>query len=151
MTNSSRYRLHKSLGYILTVVARQQETRLDARLKSIGLTRISWCILLAVGNEDLAQPSEIAQFVGADRAAISRALRSMENNGIIRRQSGQPDGRTRKVFLTEKARDLIAKGTPFARENADNLAASLTKDECEDLRCLLAKLRHSDAPLLGRF
>ena len=68
--------------------SQEQERRLDEGLRSLGLTRTTWCILLAVGNEDLSQPSEIAEFVGVDRTATSRALRAMEEGGLISRRTG---------------------------------------------------------------
>ncbi|MEM1302763.1 MAG: MarR family transcriptional regulator, partial [Pseudomonadota bacterium] len=80
-----RYRLHDSLGYNLSLAARLQERRLDDGLRSLALTRTNWCILLAVGVEGLSGPSDIAAFVGIDRTATSRALRQMEQAGLIER------------------------------------------------------------------
>ena len=111
------YRLHDSLGFRLSRAARIQERRLDAGLKTLGLTRITWCVLLAVGNEDLAQPSEIADFVGIDRTAASRALRQMEADGLVARHVGEGDGRTREVVLTPLGRDRLTRGEPMAVEN----------------------------------
>lgn len=148
MNNSAKYRLHHSLGYHLSVASRQQERRLDDRLKPVGLTRTTWCILLAVGNEELSQPSDIADFVGIDRTATSRALRHMEEEGWLARSSGTEDKRTRRVVLTETGRDLIRLCTPYAQENAAVMADILSESEVEELRRLLQKLRASGGPSL---
>ena len=81
MNAHSKYRLHHSIGYHLSLAARLQERRLDGWMRPMGLTRTTWCILLAVANENLTRPSEIAEFVGIDRTATSRALRQMEEIG----------------------------------------------------------------------
>lgn len=142
------YRLHASLGYHLSVAARQQERRLDEQLKTLDLTRTTWCILLAVGNEGHAQPSDIARFVGIDRTATSRALRQMEADGLLDRSSGTKDRRTRRVALTQKGRAAIEAATPFARRNAEIMADRLDQGEQEVLMALLTKLRgQDDAPL----
>lgn len=91
MTPDTPYRLHDSLGFQLTITSRFQEHHLEDQLKTLGLTRITWCILLAVENEKLENPSDIAKFVGIDRTAASRALRQMENAGMIRRTGGNSD------------------------------------------------------------
>ncbi|WP_319826375.1 MarR family winged helix-turn-helix transcriptional regulator [Thalassovita sp.] len=143
MTKPRAYHLHQSLGYHLTLAARLQEKRLDERLKTIGLTRITWCILLAVGNEGLSQPSDIAEFVGIDRTATSRALRHMESDGLLARSSGQGDRRTRKVELTVKGRAAIHEATPYARENARIMSEQLDQGEEAELKRLLAKLRQA--------
>mgnify|MGYP000023513322 CR=1 FL=1 len=148
MSNDTPYRLHHSLGYHLSIAARLQERRLDEQLRTLDLTRTTWCILLAVGNEDLSQPSDIAEFVGIDRTATSRALRHMEGDGLLARASGVHDKRTRRVTLTEKGRRAIEAATPFARENAQILAGLLEVGEEEQLKQLLAKLRGPEGAAL---
>ncbi|MBR9652863.1 MarR family winged helix-turn-helix transcriptional regulator [Thalassovita aquimarina] len=141
MDDDTPYRLHHSLGYHLSVASRLQERRLDEDLKRLGLTRITWCILLAVGNEGLTQPSEIADFVGIDRTATSRALRRMEADGLVERASGTEDRRTRRVALKRKGRNLIGQATIRARDNAAQIERALTDAEQAELKRLLGKLR----------
>jgi DNA-binding MarR family transcriptional regulator len=141
------YRLHASLGFHLSRAARVQERRLEEGLRTLGLTRTTWCILLAVGNEGLVQPSEIAEFIGIDRTATSRALRSMEAEGLISRTAGNGDGRTTEVRLTALGRSRLARGTPMAEFNNAVMQARLSKSEAEDLRRLLARLTEGEALL----
>ena len=150
MSARSPYRLHKSLGYQLSLAARIQERRLDDGLRGLGLTRITWCALLAIGNEKLRQPSDIARFVGIDRTATSRALRQMENDGMIARESGTGDRRTRSVVLTARGRSLLARGTPLAVENNAIMEARLSPDERHQLHGLLRKLHEGEAVSLAR-
>ncbi|THD75678.1 MarR family transcriptional regulator [Thalassobius vesicularis] len=148
MEKEPPYRLHTSLGYHLSIAARLQERRLDDQLKTLGLTRTTWCILLAVGNEGLSQPSDIADFVGIDRTATSRALRHMEDEGLLARSSGTEDRRTRRVELTAKGCNAITRATPFARENAEIMSESLAPEEEAELKRLLTKLRRAGDGLL---
>lgn len=141
MKNEPAYRLHTSLGYHLSIAARLQERRLDEQLKTLGLTRTTWCILLAVGNEGLSQPSDIADFVGIDRTATSRALRHMEDENLLARSSGTEDRRTRRVELTPTGCEAIRRATPYARENADIMSGLLAPGEEAELKRLLTKLR----------
>jgi DNA-binding MarR family transcriptional regulator len=140
MQQNDPYRLHQSLSYHLSVAARLQERRLDEQLKTLGLSRTTWCILLAVGNEGLSQPSDIADFVGIDRTATSRALRKMEDDGLLGRNSGTEDKRTRQVVLTNKGCEAIAKATPFARKNSEILSEILSDDEASELWRILTKI-----------
>ena len=143
------YRLHQSLGYRLTMAARKMERRFDSKLRGLGLSRTSWCILLAVGNEGLRRPSDIASFVGIDRTAASRALSGMEADGLIARSSGSGDKRTTSVQLTDKGADLLVQGTPLAIENSRHLETSLREDEYRELRRLLEKLIAGDSTPLS--
>lgn len=139
MGDFPKYRLQQSLGYQLSLAARSQERRLDDWLRPLGLTRITWCILLAVENEGLTRPSEIADFVGIDRTATSRALRQLENAGLIDRRAAQTDRRMTEVALTPEAADLVRQGTPLAIENNRLIEEKLSEAESQELRRLLAK------------
>ncbi len=145
------YRLHASLGYQMSLTARIQERRLEEGLRELGLTRILWCVLLAVGNEKLRNPSDIAAFVGIDRTATSRALRQMEADGLVARKTGAEDRRTTSVTLTPRGRRLLAQGTPLARQNNALMEARLTERELADLRRLLLKVREGDPTDLPKF
>ena len=134
---SAPYRLHDSLGYHLSLAARLQERRLEDKLRLVGLNRTTWCILLAIANENLSHPSDIATFVGIDRTATSRALRGMENDGLVARSSGQEDRRTRLISLTAKGQSAVAEATPYARENGRLMAELLTSQDHGDLIRLL--------------
>ncbi|MBV1902209.1 MAG: MarR family transcriptional regulator [Marinosulfonomonas sp.] len=148
MSAPAKYRLHQSIGYQMSVTSRLQERRLDENLKAIGLTRIYWCILLAVDNEQLVHPSDIAEFVGIDRTATSRALRGMENAGMIARQAGGNDRRMRAVEMTEHGIGLLKQATPFANSSNAVIQKALTAGELIGLRQVLAKLRDiEDKPL----
>lgn len=148
---STPYHLHGSLGYQMTVAARIQEKRLEDRLKTLGLTRITWCILLAAGTEGLAHPSAIASFVGIDRTAISRALRQMEDDGLIRRKAGKTDRRTTLVEVTETGAARVEQAIPVAQENSRLVEAKLTPGEVADFRRILCKLREGEELSLKTF
>ena len=143
------YRLHDSLGFRLSRAARIQERRLDADLRTLGLTRTTWCVLLAVGNERLTQPSEIAEFVGIDRTATSRALRQMEEDGLIARNAGEEDGRTRAVVLTAEGESRLGRGTPMAEANNAAMTERLHDREILELKNCLDRLIEGE-PLLPK-
>lgn len=148
MKSRTPYRLHDALGYQLSITARIQERRFEERLKQHGLTRITWCILLAVHVEELTQPSDIARFIGIDRTATSRALRHMESSGTIARRTGKDDKRTTHVATTDKGAALVAAVSPLARENAAYFRNKLSDAENAELIRLLAKLREGESTAL---
>jgi len=146
----TNYDLHAAIGYQLTLTARQAERRFETALKTLGLTRITWCILLASGEADLHYPSDIADFIGIDRTATSRALRQMENSGLVSRTAGQKDGRMTEVRLTSSGREKLAAAAPLAREARAETEGRLTKEELAELTRLLEKLRSRESAPLKR-
>jgi DNA-binding MarR family transcriptional regulator len=141
----SKFGLHDSLGFQITRTARMIERRVESGLKTFGLTRVGWCILLAVEEEGLKNPSEIAQFVGIDRTATSRALRQLEDEGLIAREMGREDRRTTTVSLTEEGQMRLIQARPLCVENMDHFNAKLSPAEALQLRRLLAALDAGEA------
>ena len=145
------YRLHDSLGYNLSFAARLQERRIEEALKTLGLTRTTWCILLAVGNEDFWRPSDIARFVGIDRTATSRALRHMEHDGLVQREIGPDDRRTTRVTLTTLGRRRIDEGTTMAMANNAAMRQKLSAEDYDKLLALLHQLTDGEVADLTTF
>ncbi len=145
------YHLHASLMYQLTLTSRLQERRLEEGLRRLGLTRATWCVLLAVHVEGLTKPSEIAQYIGIDRTATSRALRQMESRGWLLRRSGTDDRRTTTVALTDCGAALLERAVPVARENLGHFMAKLGPDEATRLQALLATLREGEPRNITHF
>ena len=71
--------------------------------------------------------------------ATSRALRQMEEAGLITRASARDDRRMTDVRLSDLGRDLMAQATPLAEENNRIAAARLSSEERDELVRLLAK------------
>lgn len=137
--------------YQLTLTSRLQERRLEEGLRRLGLTRLSWCVLLAVQVEGCSQPSEIAQFIGIDRTATSRALRQMEAKGWVARHAGAGDRRTTRVALTAEGAALLAQAVPIAEDNARHFLSKLPPEGPGQLHALLAGLRTGEAHNLLHF
>lgn len=98
--NKPEYNL---LGVWLDFAFNSLVSELNRSLHNVGLplSHAQFVILQNLFLNDGLSQNEIARRVGKDRAAISRSLNSLEENGFIIRKavSGSKNG----VFLTEKA------------------------------------------------
>ncbi|GFE65422.1 MarR family winged helix-turn-helix transcriptional regulator [Litoreibacter roseus] len=148
---AKRYALHSSIGYHATLAARVFERRLEDGLRRVGLTRLNWCILLAVGEEALTNPSDIAGFIGIDRTATSRALRQLERDGLITRAPSTNDRRRTDVALTGEGERCLSDAIPIGRENNTHFTTKLSSDEHLLLVRLLAKMRSGETENLTNF
>ena len=71
------------------------------RLEHLPLNHAQFAILQNLFIKDGQSQSDIARRVGKDRAAISRSLNTLEENGFIIRKA--VSGSKNCIFLTEKA------------------------------------------------
>ncbi|MCB1366557.1 MAG: MarR family transcriptional regulator [Rhodobacteraceae bacterium] len=134
------YDLHAAIGYQITLFSRINERRFEQGLNALGLTRVTWCILLSAGQQGLANPSDIAAFIGIDRTATSRGLKRLEADRLITRASGDADRRTTEVALTEHGKAILQRANECASENAEYFNSKLSWYERDMLTTILAKL-----------
>ena len=139
-------RLHSSIGFKLQQTARVFEKCIELSLRHSGLSRVNWCILLALHEHNLTSPSEISDFVGIDRTATSRALRQLEELGTIKRSIDHSDRRMTQVKLTKRGVELMAYYHPSCRDHLQMIEGRLTPEELDQLRYLLFKLNGNEAP-----
>ncbi len=145
-----KFGLHGSIGFFTTKAARLIERRVEESLRAHGLTRLGWCTLLAVAEENLKYPSEIAEFIGIDRTATSRILRSLEGDGLIARSIGKTDRRMTEVEITDAGQERLMQARPICQENLAHFDAKLSLDELEELKRLLEKLCSNEGDFIAK-
>ncbi|WP_316015279.1 MarR family winged helix-turn-helix transcriptional regulator [Roseobacter sp. HKCCA0434] len=139
--------LKSSLGYQLSLAARRAERGFEGALAGHELTRLGWCVLLAAGQEGLSRPSDIADWIGVDRAAISRLLTVLEDQGRITREADEEDARVRGVVLTRSGRDVLKAGIVAAEENVARVYGGLAAEDRAQLHRILGIINATgDAP-----
>lgn len=150
MDVSTKYNLQRSLGYRMTYVARLNERRFEGLIAQHDLSRLGWCVLCALDYEELSRPSDIAAFIGVDRAAISRIIGQMEAKGLITRRLAPGDARARAIEITALGRRRLSGATAAAEDNAAHLRAQLSAEDYAALDAIMDKLMTGgDGPLKG--
>ena len=125
----TRYQLHQRLGYRASRLARIMQNRLEALLAEFGLTRLMWCVLTGVGEEGVRTPSELAEYVGVTRPAMSRLLRVLEDKEMLRRINGEArDGRAVRIELTPLGAEVTRRTRPAVDRLNTHFTAKLSPE-----------------------
>ncbi|MDP6165633.1 MAG: MarR family winged helix-turn-helix transcriptional regulator [Gammaproteobacteria bacterium] len=133
------YNLHEGLGYKLTLAAQVNNQILIKLLAELNLTRQMWCILVAVGEQQIHQPSAIADYIGIQRAAVSRTLKDMHQKQLLVRTNAADNAKQTLVHLTPQGLDLLSRSLPMTEQSAIRLKNKLSKAERAELERLLNK------------
>ncbi|MGZ7459742.1 MarR family transcriptional regulator [Pseudomonas sp. Ma2-10] len=95
-------------GMQLAQMSRGWRAELDRRLAGLGLSQARWLVLLHLARfEDAPTQRELAQSVGVEGPTLARLLDSLENQGLVQRQSVLEDRRAKKIVLCAPALPLI--------------------------------------------
>jgi DNA-binding MarR family transcriptional regulator len=94
-----------TLGWLFVDIHRLLTKNFDARVKSLGLTRSQWRVVLALKRTDVNAPmtqTQLADTVEMEKAPLGKILDRLEAGGWILRKNHPTDRRARVVAATSK-------------------------------------------------
>ena len=128
----------ESLPLALNDVARAWRSRLDERLRPLGLSSAMWAVIrrLAAGQAALTQ-RELAEAVGIEGPTLVRLLDRLEQHGIARRVADPRDRRIKRVELAEQARQNWDASLRAGLELSSELTRGIPPQDLETTRTVL--------------
>lgn len=125
----------------------------EMNLEESGLSYAQYRVLMSLrfnewcGKCDGLNPSEISAKQGTSRNTISSLIRSLEENGLIKRQLDMNDRRRFNIHLSNAGREKTLDQSNDHIELINQLFAVLSTEEMEILSTLLQKLSQRAATL----
>lgn len=108
-----------------------------------------WRILAVLGRFPGLTASEVVGRTAMDKVAISRAVKSMMEKGLVSRSIDQADRRRRQLHLTpEKGQKVLGEIIPLARSFEDQLLKALDPAEAKAFHQTMEKLQEQADKLL---
>ncbi len=108
--------------------------------RSPQLTKPQYAILRAVADQPGIDQLTLGQRAAIDKATLASVLLRMEQRGLITRAVDPADRRRRLVELTDAGRAELHRSVQVAHAVNADVLASLTPQECEQLKALLGKI-----------
>jgi DNA-binding MarR family transcriptional regulator len=146
MTSDDGYyrRLERELAVMMRVNA--ATTREIAAEIHPGLDVASMSTLTRIAETAPARASDMAEFFGVDKAAISRQVQGLERLGLIERANDPADGRAQTLQLTEAGLSQVTRVTSARIHRFRALLADWTQQDIDDLGRLLGRLNRLLSP-----
>jgi DNA-binding MarR family transcriptional regulator len=101
---------------------------------------IEWRVMGMVAIEPGITSNRICQMIGFDKAAISRASRTLETKGLLKVMAAPHDRRSRTLDLTVRGLKLHDRILAIALERERRLLSGLSDQEVDILLDLLARM-----------
>jgi MarR family transcriptional regulator for hemolysin len=138
----SATKLTENLGILLAGTARAWRTRLDQRLKPLGLSQAKWRVLwhLSKSGDGVVQ-RELAESLGVEGPTVVRLLDRMTEDGWIERRDSTHDRRSKTVHLTEKAQCVTKQIESIALRLRGELLADIPREELVQCMEVLQKIK----------
>ena len=130
------------LGLVLFGTARAWRTKLDQRLRPLGLSQGKWRTLmyLSDGGNKLTQ-KEIAERMGIEGATLAGLLDRLENDGWVERRDSVQDRRCKTVHLQRRSKAVLDKIFNTAHDLRAELIENIPQQDLETCISVLSKIK----------
>ncbi len=98
----------KSITFRLFQAAKAQRSRSGAHLTRIGLHPGQELVLKVLADADGRTMSQLALAIGVQPPTVTKMIARLSNQGFVRKQVSDEDGRLARVYLTEAGAELVA-------------------------------------------
>lgn len=106
--------------------------------RQVGIKYAQYKILLALDGIDKMSQTSIAKLLGQTEASISRQMRVMDGEGLIRINLHSADRRKRSVSLTKRGRRILNQSRILINTlNKEIVESCFTEDELYSFRSKL--------------
>ncbi|MBR0551778.1 MarR family winged helix-turn-helix transcriptional regulator [Stakelama marina] len=99
----------ETLGFLISDVSRLLRRRFDERARTIGVTRPQWRALTVLARNEGAHQGTLAELLEVEPISLCRMIDRLEEAGLVERRRDPADRRAWRIYLTDKAKPVIAK------------------------------------------
>ncbi len=114
-------------------IFRQTQIYLDKALKKYDLSSGSFRYLFILEkNEGICQ-NEISHLIGNDKAMSTRMITKLMESDFIERKPHEDDSRAYRLYLTDKAREMLPKVKSELNALIERITEGLTENDKEHM------------------
>ena len=104
---SPTFNLDRSWIYKVTVLADRVARLTSAVAATQGLNLSQWRVLAALGEREGLTASQVVAMTPMDKGIVSRAVKTLGERGLLRREASQADARQSHLRLTGEGRETF--------------------------------------------
>lgn len=147
MSESSPFRYAKaddSPGFVLWKVTVLWQRKLARVLAEFGLNQTRYAILASLRwfqeKGEPANQTHLVEHAKIDKMTVSKAIRKLEVDGLIRRTPSMLDGRATTVRFTDRGGQIIQKAIAAVEQADEDFFSCLTEKQLDAYKILILKV-----------
>jgi len=137
----------QQLGFAIGEAARIWRTKLDERLRPLGLSQSRWMVLLNLDKRgDGVVQKALAEWMGIEGPTLVRILDRMTEDGWIERRESTRDRRAKTVHLTPQSHSIIERINKIAAQLRGEMLLDIDAADMDTCLRVLLQIKHWAEP-----
>lgn len=104
----------ENIAMLMAQVSRLFRRAFDEKARTIGVTRPQWQVLTLLTVHEGSNQGNLAEMLEVEPITLGRMVDRLQESGLIERRPDPADRRAWRLYLTDKARDLLDQLRPMA-------------------------------------
>lgn len=134
----------EALGKYISILYRQGNAFLTKKYSKYNIGSGQYMFLIQLYANDGLGQEELSSRLNIDKGTTARAIKKLQNEGYIIRETDEDDKRAYKIFLTEKAKEIKEDFFQILGQWNDILTSGLTAEEVEIVLKLMKKVSNNN-------
>lgn len=136
--------LHSFFPYLVRIYYRAvSEAISSVYTENFGLSVSEWRTMAVLGPHKSLSATQIVAQSSMDKVVVSRAIKGLQAQGLLKRDIDGDDRRRAVLRLTGEGQDLFRQLVPMVKEAEENCLQHLTTQERNTLIGLMQRVRIS--------
>ncbi len=135
--------MEDNLGSMLADTSRLMRRAFDERARGIGVTRPQWQVLTLLNRHEGSNQGSLAEMLDTEPITLCRMVDRLQQAGLVERRQDPADRRVWRLFLTDKARELLEQLRPLGIEVMAVALDGVAQTDRDALRRLLDRIRQN--------
>ncbi|WP_157073646.1 MarR family winged helix-turn-helix transcriptional regulator [Sphingomonas soli] len=123
----------ENLGFLMSDVSRLMRRRFDERARTTGATGPQWRTLKILERREGLNQGQLAELLEVEPITACRMIDRLEDAGLVERRRDPADRRAWLIYLTDKARPVLADLHNVASEMIEGALKGLSPRQREEL------------------
>ncbi len=128
---------------MLGQVARLMRRAFDERARTIGATRPQWQVLSLLRSHEGINQGGLAEMLEVEPITLGRMIDRLQEADLVERRADPADRRAWRLYLTNKARELLDRLRPLAEEMIESALEGIPIEDRDRMMGSLERMRQN--------
>lgn len=140
-TNKLLLSLDDYAFYYMRHIVDESQHKIGEAIKPIGITPYAWRIIFVLRSFGAKSIKELSEETLIEASVLSRLVRSLEENGFVRRKKDPHDQRYVLIDLTPTGVETYERIIPIVMNQLQSALKGLTRNDVENLNRIIKVMK----------
>ncbi len=133
--------MDENIAMLMAQVSRLMRRAFDEKARLLGMTRPQWQVISILSLNEGINQGGLAELLEVEPITLGRMVDRLQDAALVDRRPDPADRRAWRLFLTDKAQELLIHLRPLALDTIDAAQEGLSQAERDGLIAAMQVMR----------